>query len=74
MQIFSQIYELNREPFGEKCKCNHYESEHASVKKRNSIEALTQDYAYLIPPAEIPSQFTRGKCKICTCNEFLPKK
>ena len=60
--------------FGDQCKCNHYEGEHQSIKKQASIESVTRDFSYIIPPGEWPSEFSRGKCNICNCIHFEPKK
>ena len=65
---------MNRNSYGKKCKCGHFEGEHQSKKKSSSIESVTQDYAYIIPPAEFPSEFIRGPCRICNCNMFNPEK
>lgn len=65
---------MNRKSFGEKCTCSHFENEHQSVKKMTSNESVTRDYSYIIAPAEFPLEFSRGKCKICDCSSFEPKK
>ena len=65
---------MNREPFGKQCRCNHLESEHNAKKRIPSMESMTQDYRYIIPPAQPISEFVRTDCKICHCAEFDPKK
>ena len=64
----------NNKPFGNKCKCTHFESQHQSIKKQASIKSVTQDFRYMIPPAEFYSEFTRGGCKICDCSGFEVQK
>ena len=68
------VKSMNREPYGEKCKCGHYESEH--VKKLKEIEhpALAQAKTMygLLPLSESKIQYKN--CKVCSCNLFIPEK
>ena len=65
---------MNQKSFGDECKCGHFESDHKPVKKNPSIESVTKNYSFIMPPAGFPSEFGRDKCKICDCMEFVAKK
>ena len=65
---------MNRKPYGRKCKCDHFESEHV---------ARTDDFflPHVVP--EMENVFThpldlrdskRKKCKACDCEQYLPQK
>ena len=66
---------MNRKPYGKKCRCGHYESEH--VKKMNEFEhtALAQAKTmYGLLPL-MKSNIEYKNCKICSiCNRFDSEK
>ena len=62
-------YIMNRKPFGKKCKCGHFESDHVALKQHISIPG-PHDLGILLPhPPDLHSK--RGNCKICKCNVFV---
>ncbi len=65
---------MNRNPFGEKCKCNHYESKHFTrdVKYENPTTIQFKTMFGLLPLLE--SKLERKNCKICNCEKFNSKK
>ena len=65
---------MNREPYGEKYKCGHYESEHVKKLKEFEHPALAQAKTMygLLPLTESKIQYK--KCKVCSCEQFSPQK
>ena len=65
---------MNHESFGKKCSCGHFESEHDAERKTPSIQNITQNLRYIIPPPYAIDEVFRISCKYCHCNQFDPKK
>ena len=65
---------MNRDPFGEKCKCGHFESEHIAGEMRYDDVSITQLKSMygLLPSLE--SKVERKDCKVCGCKKFDSKK
>ena len=65
---------MNRKPFGGKCECTHYESEHFAgpVKYESPSTVQVKTMFGLLPLLE--SKTERKNCKICNCKEFNSKK
>ena len=65
---------MNRKPFGKKCECSHYESEHVAgeVKYENPAAVQFKTMFGLLPLLE--SKLERKNCKICDCKKFCSKK
>ena len=63
---------MNREPFGEKCECSHFESEHVPIKHVNSIPGPHDLGVFLPHPPDMHQK--RGNCKLCDCINFKVKK
>ena len=65
---------MNREPFGKKCGCSHFESEHVTgeIKYENPSVVQFKTMFGLLPLLE--SNLKRKNCKICNCTEFNSKK
>ena len=65
---------MNREPFGKKCKCNHYESEHNLQKQDFSKPSgIEMGILFTHPPGLIKGP-VRTNCKICHCDKFESEK
>ena len=65
---------MNRKPFGKKCQCTHYESEHLAgeIKYENLTSVQVKTMFGLLPLLE--SKLERTNCKICDCKEFNSEK
>jgi len=64
---------MNREPFGEKCKCGHLESQHSSTKPKLKIPNNPLDLGMFFPHPKI-SAVKRTSCKLCDCKAFAAEK
>ena len=65
---------MNREPFGKKCKCDHFESEHiAADMKYDDVSVVQLKTLYGLLPS-LESKLERMNCKICDCKKFNSKK
>lgn len=66
---------MNREPFGKKCNCSHYESEHNLQKHDYSEPKAIPEMGILFthPPGMVKEP-VRSSCKICDCKKFDSKK
>lgn len=60
---------MNRESFGKKCKCGHFESDHIALKQHISIPGPHDLGVFLPHPPDLYSK--RGNCKVCGCNIFV---
>lgn len=64
---------MNRKPFGEKCKCNHFESEHNVEKINSRMPQNPIKMGYLQSHPDI-SVVRRTSCKVCGCQMFQTTK
>jgi len=65
---------MNREPYGRKCKCGHFESEHVARPDDFSLPYVIPEMgaAFTHPPDLL--DFKRKTCKICDCEQYHPQK
>ena len=65
---------MNREPYGKKCTCGHYESEHVKKLTETEHPALAQAKTMygLLPMTE--SKILYKNCKVCSCTMFTSEK
>lgn len=65
---------MNREPYGKKCKCGHFESEHVAQKSTTQSPKIQQDLGFLLPHPQAFAEIIRTNCKGCNCKIFEPEK
>ena len=65
---------MNKKHYGKRCSCSHFESDHKATKAPATIDSVTKDFTYMIPPASFHPVLARGKCKVCDCIHFEPMK
>ena len=61
---------MNREPFGKKCRCGHYESHHESIEPTFSIPGPHDLGVFLPHPPDMYPK--RSNCRLCDCFYFKP--
>ncbi|MDH3312386.1 MAG: hypothetical protein OEM28_04460 [Nitrosopumilus sp.] len=66
---------MNRETYGKRCNCNHYESEHTLQKHDFSEPRVIPEMGILFthPPGMIKEPVRSG-CKICDCKNLIQKR
>ncbi len=65
---------MSLKPYGKKCKCSHFESEHVpgEIKYEDPSAVQSKTFYGLMPLLESKSE--RKDCKICECVKFNPEK
>ena len=64
---------MNYEPFGEKCKCGHHESQHRGEMKYKDMSMVHAKTMFGVLPY-MESMSNRTNCKLCKCVGFIPDK
>ncbi len=61
---------MNREPYGKKCKCSHFESDHEKEMNKMEHPAITHARTmYGILPL-LESKIKYKNCNACACKKF----
>ncbi|GEM_PF-4595057 len=63
---------MKNKTFGKKCKCGHFESEHASRKNDFSIPKVIPEMGIIFTHPPSIDEPLRIACKICECKKFNP--
>ena len=65
---------MNRETYGNKCMCGHFESEHVPPKQNFSLPNVIPETGHIFMHPPDFGKSKREKCKACNCELYNPEK